>query len=104
MTVSEYSIGQCGRGVVGEHEVYWDPADQFQIRGPGKVRVVVDGQAQAWPRGTGWWFVPVHLGKGRHRVQIECKAEGAPQLDVRFGGPGSRRLDGARFQHVAPLK
>ncbi|MEQ1852257.1 MAG: hypothetical protein ABMA01_11770 [Chthoniobacteraceae bacterium] len=73
---------------------------QFQLRGPGKFRILVDGRPQDWPRGDGWWFVPVHLAKGRHRLHIECKAEGAPQLEVRFGGPGSRRLDGARFQHA----
>ena len=77
---------------------------QLQLHGPAKMRVLVDGQPQSWPRGTEWWFVPVHLAKGRHRLQIECKADGAPQLDVRFGGPGSRHLDGTRFQHIAPAK
>ena len=77
---------------------------QFQLRGPAKLRVLVDGQPQSWPRGSEWWFVPVHLAKGRHRLQIECKADGAPRLDVRFGGPGTRHLDGAHFQHPAPAK
>jgi hypothetical protein len=44
--------------------------------------------------------VPVHLAKGRHRLHIECVAVGTPQLEVRFGGPGCRRLDGVRFQHA----
>ena len=71
---------------------------QFQIHGATGPRLFVDGKAQEWPHGTEWWFVPVHLGAGRHSVRIEGTATGE-QFDVRFGGPGSQRLDGARFQH-----
>ncbi len=79
------------------------PADdvyQFQLRGPSQLRVIVDGQSLDWPRGKEWWFLPTHLARGPHHVRIEGKADGAPQLDARFGGPGSLRLDGARFQHA----
>jgi hypothetical protein len=72
---------------------------QFQLRGPTTLRLWVDGKPQEWPRGSEWWFIPVHLAPGRHLLHIEAKASGAPQLEVRFGGPGTRRLDGARFQH-----
>ena len=72
---------------------------QFQLRGPANLRLLVDGQPQGWPRGGEWWFVPVHLAPGRHLLRIEGKASGAPHLEVRFGGPGTRRIDGARFQH-----
>ncbi len=72
---------------------------QFQLHGPAGMRVLVDGKPQDWPRGREWWFVPVHLAPGRHLLRIEAKASGAPRLEVRFGGPGTQRLDGARFQH-----
>jgi hypothetical protein len=39
-----------------------------------------------------------------HRMRVEATAQGAPQLDVRFGGPGSYRLDGVRFQHLEPSR
>jgi hypothetical protein len=71
---------------------------QFQLRGAAGVRLFVDGKPQDWPHGSEWWFVPVHLGAGRHTVRIEGTAT-VEKFDVRFGGPGSRRLDGARFQH-----
>ena len=71
---------------------------QFQLHGAANLRLSVDGQPQDWPRGSEWWFVPVHLAAGRHSVRIEGRETGE-KFDVRFGGPGSRRLDGARFQH-----
>jgi hypothetical protein len=86
--------------VEGWFRVEGDDVYQFQLRGPSALRISVDGKEQVWPRGKGWWFVPVPLAKGLHRVRIEGKAEGAPELDVRFGGPGSYRLDGVRFQHL----
>jgi hypothetical protein len=87
--------------VEGWFSVPEDDVYQFQIRGPAKMRLTVDGHLQEWPRGSEWWFVPVHLAKGQHRFRIQCKAEGAPKLEARFGGPGSRRIEGARFQHPA---
>ena len=77
-----------------------DDVYQFQLRGPSKLRVIVDGQTLDWPRGKEWWFLPAHLARGPHRIRIEGKADGTPQLDARFGGPGCLRLDGARFQHA----
>jgi hypothetical protein len=71
---------------------------QFQLRGAANLRITVDGQPQTWPHGSEWWFVPVHLAAGRHSVRIAGRATDE-KFDVRFGGPGSRRLDGARFQH-----
>ena len=73
---------------------------QFQLHGPSSLRVIVDGQPQDWPRGKEWWFVPVPLAKGLHRVQIEGKAGAGSPLDVRFGGSGTARMDGARFRHA----
>ncbi len=74
---------------------------QFQLHGAANLRLSVDGQPQDWPHGTEWWSVPVHLAAGRHVVRIEGRATDA-KFDVRFGGPGSRRLDGAHFQHPNP--
>lgn len=71
---------------------------QFQLRGAAGLSISVDGKVQDWPHGSEWRFVPVHLGAGRHSLRIAGKAT-AEKFDVRFGGPGSRRLDGARFQH-----
>ena len=71
---------------------------QFQLRGAIDLKISIDGQPQTWPKGKEWWFVPVHLASGRHAVRIEGRSVGA-KLDVRFGGPGSRRLDGSFCQH-----
>jgi hypothetical protein len=85
--------------VEGWFEVESDDVYQFQIRGPERLSIAIDGQPLEWPRGTAWWFVPVSLAKGLHRVRIEGKATGEPFLDVRFGGKGTRRLNGATFRH-----
>ncbi len=73
---------------------------QFQLHGPAQLRVLVDGQPQDWPRGKEWWFLPVPLAKGLHRVQIVGKADAGAMLDVRFGGSGTARMDGGRFRHA----
>lgn len=77
-----------------------DDVYQFQVSGPKTLAVSVDGTAIAWPRGGAWWQVPVSLAKGLHRVRIEGKADGEPKLDVRFGGKGTRRIDGTVFKHA----
>lgn len=73
---------------------------QFQFHGPETLRLIVDGKPQSWPRGKEWWFVPVHLSPGLHKVRIEGKASGKPRLEARFGGPGARKLAAPRFQHL----
>jgi len=92
----------CGSGETFTIEAWFAVAAtdvyQFQIHGATSLRLSVDGQPQTWPHGSEWWFVPVHLGAGRHSVRIEGTA-GGDNLDVRFGGPGSRRLEGTHFQH-----
>ena len=99
-------LGDAGVSAGGEFVVEgWfrveaDDVYQFQLRGPSTLRISVDGKDQVWPRGKAWWFVPMSLAKGLHRVRIEGKADGEPDLDVRFGGPGSHRMDGVRFQHL----
>jgi tetratricopeptide (TPR) repeat protein len=86
--------------VEGWFRVEADDVYQFQLRGLSTLRISVDEKEQNWPRGKAWWFVPVSLAKGLHRVRIEGKADGESDLDVRFGGPGSYRMDGVRFQHL----
>jgi hypothetical protein len=80
------------------------PADdvyQFQVQGNVKVAsLAVDGHDQDWPRTPGaWWFVPVNLERGLHRVRITGQGVDQPTLEVRFGGPGSVHLEGSRFKH-----
>ncbi len=52
-----------------------DDVYQFQIRGHADIRSLgVDGKPQDWPRGTPWWFLPVHLAKGAHQLRIDRKS------------------------------
>ena len=44
--------------------------------------------------------VPVHLAAGWHRMRLDATAPASGRLDLRFGGPGMRLLDGSRFRHV----
>lgn len=78
---------------------------QFLIHGTASVdALLVDDVPCAWPASAagGWRFVPVHLAKGLHRVACQGKAGTEAVLDVRFGGPGTRRLAAPRFQHLPP--
>ncbi len=73
---------------------------QFQLNGNVAVELAVDGHVLEQPEGAGWKFLPVHLAKGSHLLRVTGKATGRPRLDLRFGGPGTRRLSGKRFRHV----
>jgi hypothetical protein len=86
--------------IEGWFTVEKDDVYQFQMRGPASLTLTVDDVAQTWPRGKEWWFVPVALAKGMHHMKIEGKAGSTPKLEARFGGPGSYRLSGERFQHL----
>lgn len=87
--------------VEGWFEVPEDDVYQFQIRGSAEIQaLVVDGVIQTWPRGKAWWFVPVNLAKGLHRVNISGTGSAQTTLDVRFGGPGARKLDGSKFKRL----
>ena len=81
---------------VAEEDVY-----QFQLRGNVPIQsFTVDGLTQSWPRGKEWWFVPVNLAKGLHRVNIKATGVAGPALEIRFGGPGAQKLDGSRFKRL----
>ncbi len=84
--------------VDGWVEVSRDDVYQFQMRGAEKLGITIDGRSQDWPRGKEWWFVPVPLAKGLHRVRIEGKADAEPKLEIRFGGRGTQRMNGATFR------
>ena len=62
--------------------------------------LAVDGVAQDWPRGKEWWFVPVNLAKGLHRLNVTAVGTAQSVLEIRFGGPGAFRLDGSRFKRL----
>ena len=81
-------------------DVASDDTFQFQLLGPEKLSITIDGQPLDWPRGGAWWYVPAPLAKGLHRIRIEGKASGDPRLDIRFGGSGTRKLNGATFRHA----
>ena len=82
-------------------EVPEDDVYQFQLRGGATIdSLSVDGTAQKWPRGKTWWFVPVNLAKGLHRVNIAGTGTTNNSLEIRFGGPGAQKLDGSRFKRL----
>ena len=71
------------------------PADdvyQFQVWYDGKLSIRMDGQLLPLPEGKGWRLAPFSLAKGMHRFAIEGVANDNLEIDVRFGGPGSRSL------------
>ncbi len=87
--------------VEGWFEVPEDDVYQFQLRGGAEIEnLTVDGAVQTWPHGKTWWFVPVHLAKGLHRVNIAGKGTAQSTLEIRFGGSGAQKLDGARFKRL----
>ncbi len=92
-----------------ELEGYFTVADddvfQLQIM-PSDTRIssiCVSDVNIDWPRreGSTWWFIPVPLAKGMHRLKIKGTAGAALDMDVRFGRSGTKRLDGKYFQHRA---
>ena len=87
--------------VEGWFEVPEDDVYQFQLRGNVTIQsLLVDGVPQNWPRGNAWWFVPVNLAKGLHRVNVKGTGVAGAALDIRFGGPGAYKLDGSRFKRL----
>ncbi len=82
-------------------EVKHTGVHQFQVQGPEVHRLSVDGRDLTWPRGPSWWFVPVSLAQGLHRVRISGRVGKQPALDIRFGGRGTQHLNASRFRHFA---
>jgi len=105
------SAAQVGAGksftLAGWFEVPADDMYQFQFRGNSAGQLHVDGirlwpTDSAQPNAANWQAVPVYLAAGRHLLELHGTAAASPTLEVRFGGPGCRTLDGSRFQHEVP--
>ena len=101
-------IGKAGAdketetAIEGWFSVPEDDVYQFQLHGNANIKALtVDGVPQSWPHGKEWWFVPVNLSKGLHRLNISTSQAGQAALEIRFGGTGTQRLDGVRFKHLA---
>lgn len=77
-----------------------DDTYQFQLAGPEKLTITIDGTPIDWPRGKQWWYLPVTLAKGLHHIRIQAKADGEPKLDIRFGNTGTKRIHGNTFRHA----
>jgi len=70
---------------------------QFQLRPAGRVLLAVDGKQIADVSNRKSWdmhYVSVTLQDGLHRFELHGQTGDRPRLDVRFGGPGARRLSG----------
>jgi hypothetical protein len=82
-----------------------DDLYQFQFQGNSVTSLAVSGRV-IWtadtppPQSVGWTMVPVSLERGWHRLRLEGMTGRTPSLQIRFGGRGTRSLDGKRFQHV----
>jgi len=82
------------------------PADdvyQFQIRHQGGLTLDIDGpslyESSAETEGK-YQYLPVTLAKGWHRLTVVAQATRDPRLELRFGGPGLRRIGAPDFVHT----
>ncbi|MDA7978544.1 MAG: tetratricopeptide repeat protein [Pirellulales bacterium] len=83
-----------------------DDLYQFQCRSDSKVSITLDDVPLTRPQGEGgdgkWKYAPLHLRRGWHKLEIkvgnkagDAKPNGfGERIDVRFGGHGTRSLDG----------
>jgi hypothetical protein len=85
--------------IVGVVEAEASEVYQFQVDTPQPLTIQVGSRTLKAAGRGGWQFLPVSLAKGWHRVEIRGRAQERVWLDVRFGGPGARRITG-RFRHV----
>lgn len=91
-------------GVEGWFEVPQTDVYQFQVRPGSRVSITVDGTGLVQPEAAGFRLLPVSLAKGWHRLRAEGRFEAAPNLDIRFGGPGGRGLNGERFSRAGQAR
>jgi hypothetical protein len=85
---------------VPETDVY-----QFQLYGDVVIKEFkVDDKLQGWPGGKEWLFIPVHLEKGLHHLCLKARSPSStPGFEIRFGGKGTRWMDGSLFRHLEPI-
>ena len=84
---------------VPETDVY-----QFQLYGDVEIDSRVDDKEVGWPTGKGWCFIPVHLEKGLHHLSLKVLClSSKPGFEIRFGGKGTRWMDGSLFRHLEPI-
>ena len=77
-----------------------DDVYQFQVQFHGDLRIEIDGRPLDIGKRRAWRFAPVSLAKGTHYFRATGKVTGSRSIDIRFGGPGAKSLDGARFRHA----
>lgn len=81
-------------------QVERDDVYQVQLHGNCSPRVWVDEKPLGAPASDGWTFRPAALSRGRHVLRLTGTAGTAPRLQIRFGGSGTRSLDGREFRHI----
>ncbi len=76
---------------------------QIQVRAGGRVTIEMSGHALDTPVPDRWTFLPVHLAKGMHHLRLTAGFGKRPDLDVRFGGRGTRPIGADRFVCTGPF-
>lgn len=76
---------------------------QFQIRYTGDLKLAVDSLVlhNGKDGKNEQIYLPVALAPGLHRLRIAGRAADSPKLQIRYGGEGTRSLDGERFRQLA---
>jgi hypothetical protein len=75
---------------------------QFQVRYTGDLKIAVDKSLLHDGRDGKFeqHFLPVALAPGMHRLRISGKAAADMKLEIRYGGLGTRPLDGDTFRQL----
>src|SRR5690606_38542220 len=75
---------------------------QFQLRYTGDVKLGVDRALlhEGADSNGDQIFVPVALAPGLHRLRVVGKAGSPVKLQIRYGGNGTRSINGERFRQL----
>ena len=72
---------------------------QFQLRSSMPLSLQID-EGPVWETRPGrWYFLPAACGVGLHRMRLRGRADAAPVVDLRFGGPGTARVGARDFRY-----
>ena len=76
---------------------------QFQVRYTGDLKLVVDQTVvHDGKAGNGEQiFLPIALAPGLHRLRIAGQAGAEVKLQIRYGGEGTRSIDGKHFRQLS---